>query len=373
MSSPIPALRYHRPTRQYYVWIGRLKKRKTFGSDPDVARRQYAQYLAAAGGPAVLPSPDSMTVNDALEAYRRFAKTRYTDRREANRIGTALAAVAELYGPQPAASFRAKALREVRGRLLTGGKEPRSRRYINKLTRSIQTAWRWLAGEELIPAESAASVCVVRALGPGDGGLEREPVLPPPPGLVEQTTPFLPPTVAAMVRVQLLSGMRPGEVCRMRAGEVSTDSTSPVKIPGMGRAVAAVDVAGCAVWMYVPGSHKTIRRGKVRVVPIGPRAQKELSPYLIGKGAGETVFATSAGRSYRSDSYAKAVARACAKAGVEPWSPIQLRHAAGTEVANRFDDHTAASVLGHAAGSTATRVYVEQSVRKAAAAAAEMG
>ena len=73
------------------------------------------------------------------------------------------------------------------------------------------------------------------------------------------------------------------------------------------------------------------------------------------------------------DSYARAVERAAKKAGVPRWAPNQLRHATATAIAEQFDDHTAASVLGHAAGSGATRVYVEQSVKKAAEAAAKCG
>jgi integrase len=215
-----------------------------------------------------------MTVNDALEAYRRFAAGRYTDKREANRIGTALAAVADLYGTQPAASFRAKAMREVRARLLTGGKKPRSRRYVNKLARSIQTAWRWLACEELVPAEAAASVGLVRALGPGDGGVERGPVLPPPPGLVERTLPKCPPTVAAMVRVQLLTGMRPGEVCRMTGGEVSRDPGEPVTIAGSGRAVAALRCGGTVVWVYAPGDTRRSAAARSGWCPSDPKRRK---------------------------------------------------------------------------------------------------
>jgi integrase len=38
--------------------------------------------------------------------------------------------------------------------------------------------------------------------------------------------PHLRPTVAAMVEVQLLTGMRPGEVCRLRPADI--DQSNPV-------------------------------------------------------------------------------------------------------------------------------------------------
>ncbi len=368
----IPKLCWHKTSKQFYVWDGSAKTRLHFGTDPTAARQRYAEWLAGHGGPPALPVASAMVVDDALEAYRRHADQKYTDPRERQRIALALRAVSDLYGRQPAASFKAKAIRDVRARLLTGGTS-RSRRYVNKLVRAVQTAWRWLATEELVPAESAASVCLVRALSPGEGGRERPPVLPPAPGAVEAALPHLPSVVAAMLRVQLLTGARPGEVRAMRVGEVSTDPAQPVPLAGTGRTVAALRCGGTVVWMYAPGSHKTLRRGKSRVVPIGPLAQAVLVNLLMGKRPEDPVFHTPTLGCYRADSYARAVARACRAAGIPPFSPLQLRHGAGTAMAEAFDDHTAASVLGHAPGSTATAVYLEQSVRKAAEAAAKIG
>lgn len=366
----LPLLRRIATSGQHYVWLPDTKTRKYFGKDPVKAKEAYIHWLAARGGPPAPPPADRATVADVVGVYLRHADQRYTDKRERHRIGVALAAVLELHGPQPAASFRAKALREVRGKLLYEGKKLRSRRYINKLVRSIQTAWRWLATEELVPAEAAASVGLVRALRPGDGGREREPVLPPDPADIAATLAQCPALVADMLRVQLLTGARPGEVCRMKWDEVSRSPDQPVPLPGTGRTVAALKCGETTVWVYAPGSHKTAKRGKSRAVPIGPKAQAVLAGRVADTGL---VFATRLGRAYRADSYSKAVTRACRKAGVPEWSPNQLRHACATDLAERFDDHTAASVLGHAAGSTATRVYVEQALRKAAAAAAQVG
>ncbi|GHT09778.1 hypothetical protein FACS1894170_00940 [Planctomycetales bacterium] len=37
---------------------------------------------------------------------------------------------------------------------------------------------------------------------------------------VEMALPFFPPVIGDMVRMQLLTGMRPDEVCRMTPGEI---------------------------------------------------------------------------------------------------------------------------------------------------------
>ena len=87
---------------------------------------------------------------------------------------------------------------------------------------------------------------------------------------VNRTLPFLPSIVADMVRVQLLCGMRPQDVRNLRA----TDITDRDK----------------DVWRYVPFTHKTEHKGKVRIIPIGPRAQAILMPYMLEKEGEPDAF-----------------------------------------------------------------------------------
>lgn len=61
---------------------------------------------------------------------------------------------------------------------------------------------------------------------------------------------------------------------------------------------------------------------------------------------------------YTRAAYRRAIIRAAERAGVEVWSPHQLRHTAATEIANSESIHVAQAVLGHAAITT-TRRYVE--------------
>jgi integrase len=77
--------------------------------------------------------------------------------------------------------------------------------------------------------------------------------------VVEQTLSVMRPTLADMVQLQLETGMRPGEVCFMRA--IDIERSSPV-------------------WLYTPGRHKTQHHGHSRVVPIGPRAQEIVRRHL---------------------------------------------------------------------------------------------
>jgi len=153
----IPLLRFVRSTRQWYVWIASDKKRLYFGTDPTVARQRYAAWLAGHGETVTEFRHSFATVSEVIEIYRKHAATRYAhDRAATHLLATALSMVVELYGNQPASTFKAKALRDVRQRLLTAGKRPRSRKYANALGKAVQKAWRWLGAEELVVKPVAA-------------------------------------------------------------------------------------------------------------------------------------------------------------------------------------------------------------------------
>lgn len=365
----LPLLRFHAKTKQFYVWISHLKKRLYLGSDPDRARMKYAEFLAGREEKRK-PCVQSTTVSQATKLYLDYAKIRYPDPREYNRVKISLAKVNELFGTQPVSHFKAKALRDVRTRLLSSGKVARSRNYVNKLVRVIQGVWRWLGSEEMVPAECVMSIRGLTPLRNGEGGKERLPVEPPPPADVEATIAKCPALVARMLRFQLLTGVRPGEVCQLRWEEISIEPDKPVRLPGSSyRKVSAIRCGETVVWICAPSKHKTLKRGKTRAIAIGPKAQAIAGePQESG-----IVFLTRQKTAYRVDSYCHAITRACAAASVDSWHPNQLRHARATDLAEQFDASTAAAVLGHAANSTATNIYVEQATRKAANAAAQTG
>src|SRR4029079_4724533 len=84
--------------------------------------------------------------------------------------------------------------------------------------------------------------------------------------VVEATLPHLSRQVGAMIRVQMLTGMLPGEVVIMRGIDLDTTGI---------------------VWFYRPasdqgphGRHKTAHHGHQRVVAIGPKAQEVLRQFL---------------------------------------------------------------------------------------------
>ena len=82
--------------------------------------------------------------------------------------------------------------------------------------------------------------------------------------VVKRTLPFLSPTVAAMVMLQWLTGMRPSEICKMTVGDIAQTLDSEL-------------------WYYVLGSHKTEKHIGKKSIPLGKPEQELLAPYLIGK------------------------------------------------------------------------------------------
>jgi integrase len=234
--------------------------------------------------------------------------------------------------------------------------------------------------------------------------------------VVEATLPHLPPVTADMVRFQLLTGARPGEVCSLTPG--------------------AVDRSG-DVWEYRVEGHKTEHHGRTRVVYIGPEAQAVLRPYLLRQSdmvcfsMAESLeqrrqarseqrvtplhYGNRRGKRNESDrpgwkrtrtpqvkfdpsSYRHAIHHACDPAFPAPpplarregesdqarlrrltdqqreelnqwqqahrWHPNQLRHTRATEIRRKFGLEAAQVILGHAAADV-TQVYAERDAEKA--------
>jgi integrase len=189
---------------------------------------------------------------------------------------------------------------------------------------------------------------------------EGEPVGPVSHRTVKATLPYMPPSLQAMVRVQELCGARPSEICGMRPCDVEKRRD---------------------VWVYRPPTHKTMHKGNVRVIVMGPRAQRILAHRLAGLSDQERVFKPERGSQHGSEwttsNYGQAIRyaiRAARKAGktVPAWAPNQLRHACGTRVRRRFGPEAASVVLGHTAGRGArvTDVYTHTAIERELIAAA---
>jgi integrase len=170
----------------------------------------------------------------------------------------ALAVVKQLYGHTLAATFGPLALKACRNRMVEKGW---SRKYINAQVDRIRRAFRWAAGEELLPASVHQNLLAVEGLHKGKTpAREGKKVKPVPPEHIDATLPHLPPVIQAMVRFQMLTGCRPGELCLIR----------PIDL----------DMSDSACWVFSPDQHKTAHHEQERHIFIGPKAQQVLRPYL---------------------------------------------------------------------------------------------
>ena len=79
------------------------------------------------------------------------------------------------------------------------------------------------------------------------------------------------------------------------------------------------------------------------------------------------------GERYNHRSYRRVIHRACERAGIECWSPNQLRHTAGTETTAQFSLEAAKEFLGHASIKTTEQYYVAPLPELAAEVARKIG
>lgn len=337
------------------------------------------------------PVPD-LTVNELLARFWRHAEGHYrhpdgTPTSELTSYRYALKPLRELYGHTFAKDFGPLALKAVRQRMIDGGN---SRGFVNQNAARIKRCFKWAVAEELVPPSLLHGLQAVAGLQRGRcAAPDHEPVRPVDDADVASVLPLLPKPVRAMIALQRVTGMRPAEVCLMRAADI--------------------DATG-GVWTYRPANHKTQHHGKARTVAIGPRGQDILKPWIAAAPtAGDYLFSPRRvveeraierraarvvpirpkqearraklrakvrkrppGERYTSHGYNRAIARACQRAGVPTWGPNRLRHEFATGVRKRFGLEAAQVLLGHSKADT-TQVYAQRDLGLAEKIAAEVG
>lgn len=131
---------------------------------------------------------------------------------------------------------------------------------VNRQAMCVIAIFKWAAGREILPASVSQSLAAVEPLRYGNTeAKESDPVRPVNESLIAATLANLSPTIKAMVEVQLLTGMRPGELCAMRMCDLDTSQE---------------------IWTYSPHHHKTKHRGHDRKILIGPKAQEILKHHF---------------------------------------------------------------------------------------------
>jgi integrase len=253
--------------------------------------------------------------------------------------------------------------------------------HLGKIRRFIK----WAVENELLPGDAYHRLQAVAPLRAGrDGVREPRKIKPVPSEHVDRILPYLLPPVRAMVELQRLTGMRPGEATSMTTGQVDRSGE---------------------LWVYRPIRHKTAGVGNDREVLLGARAQAILKPWLKADPnaplfspseavearlterrnsrktpKGPWALARRRGKNpkraprlwYDKDSYGRALRRACVRAGIPMWSPNRLRYSFATLVRQRFGLEAAQVILGHSRADV-TQVYAKRNRDLAQVVMSEIG
>lgn len=401
----IPAYCLHKPTGQAYVtlngkmiYLGKFKLRPDGFPDCPEYHRRISAWLAgtpdtAAADTPTAEDPQPFTVLELIakywehvEGYYKGADGQPTGERVA--IQHALRPLKRLFGGTTAAEFGPKRLKLVRDEMVRMGW---CRTNVNRQISRVIRCFSWGVQDEKFPATNMQALREVDSLRANPDLRESTPVRSAPKGAVDVVVAVAPKPIAALIELQRLTGMRPGEAVAMRFTELDITTTP---------------------WAYRPATHKNAYRNQIREIHIGPKARKILEPFLSPKMTG-FIFHPDDAERYTVTTYRRALTRACDRAFALPpeleaaweavtkwqckWAyahhdfrprlrdypkeilklrnaveafrkqnrfhPHQLRHSAATAIRNsrveREGVHDAQAVLGHAAPEM-TEQYVDE-------------
>jgi integrase len=404
----------HRPSGQAYVRIDG-KDHYLGPYDSPESRDRYDEIVR---GWTLNQSADrfAITIDELALRYIQHCESYYRKHgaptTEVGKARKALKVVITLSGQKRIRDFGPQNLLAVRDEMIGRGWR---RITINQQIGRIRRCFKWGVLQELVPPEVLTALETVPGLRAGRSeAKESNPVRPVSLDAVDAIRPFVGRQVWAMIQLQLLTGMRPGEATQMRGCDLTM---------------------GGKLWEYRPASHKTEHHSRGRVIILGAEAQKIVREFLRTdtaeflfrpedsrrefeerrKAARKTPMSPShmtqkrkakpkrkPGEKYRTASYGAAIRKACERAFDMPrelrnvatkipeaereqlqaqarawreqhtWHPHQLRHTAATEIRRTFGLEAAQVALGHAAADV-TQIYAERDLELARKVAAKLG
>ncbi len=291
------------------------------------AERNYRDLLKqlAAAPPPVPERRSGLMVAEVVERFLLHAQKRYSQEgREASQFGLAVGPLLAECASLPAADVGARHLHRVRERMVALGW---SRGVIARQTGRLRSVWRWAEMEDLVPEGRWSALRALPPLGAADRRVkDSEPRQAASWEVLARVCRQSPPACRAMLLVGWWSGARPGELRRMVPVEIDRSAD---------------------VWLFRPTKHKCAWRGHARVIALGPRCQRVLTPWLEGRGAEEWVFPSGPGRCYTMGSLSNAVGAAAERAGAKGFCAYQARHSARRNVTRAAGLDEARAILGH--------------------------
>jgi integrase len=429
MSGMIPRMSLHKASGQAVVRLGGIDLYLgPWGSS--WAKSEYDRRIAewlASGRRGATAAITETVINEIIAAFWDHAQSYYrhpdgTPTNELRNFRDALRFLRRMYGHRPVMEFGPLALKAVRTSMIDAHL---CRGNINRHISRIKHLFKWSAANELIPPSIFQALQAVDGLRAGrTEARESEPVKPVSDQAVNEVLPLVSRQVAAMIKLQLITGARSGEIVSMRGVDIDTTGK---------------------VWVYHPTHHKTQHLGHDRTIYYGKRAQAIITPFLrpnlegylfspadaeterrrkklelrkaplsCGNRAGSNIkrFPKKKPKDrYTVESYCRAIKYAierlyplplhlarrighngkveilqawqarltlAEKAEIKAWRkahswhPHQLRHSAATNLRKTYGLEPAQVILGHKT-LTVTQVYAEKNVEAAMRIMAEVG
>lgn len=345
--------------------------------DSPESRVEYARLAAlfATSPEAVAPSKaKALTISNMIEAWHADA-SKWNAGKELVELERAALVLDRLYGPTLAKDFGVAQLDVIRQAMIAGSwltekerADYRKRKLpltwakstVNHQLGRVKRIFRYAEQLGLVERGTWDHLRALRPLRRGEARVtpKRKPVEE---SVVMATIPHLSLMVASMVRIQLLTGMRPSELCGMKSDRFE---------PGPeGVLLYRLEEYKSA---HVPGAQDW------QMVVLGPESQRIISPWLdAARALGGSVFLwrPSANREtpYTESGYYQAVQDACKRAKVQPWHPYALRHTCKLRITREFGSEAARAILRHRTLDATAHYAAQQDVATAAKIQAKAG
>lgn len=264
MSGIIPQMSHHKASGQAVVRLGGndfyLGKWGSSQAQNEYDRR-VAEWLAA--GRRCAPTGITETVvNEIIAAFWEYAQSYYrhadgSSTNELRNFRDALRFLRRLYGHTPVMEFGPLALKAVRNSMIEADL---CRANINRHVSRVKHVFKWAVETELIPPSIFQALQAVGGLRAGrTDARESVPVRPVSEQAVNEVLPLVSRQAAGMIKLQLITAMRPGEVVNMRGVDIDMTGT---------------------LWVYRPVRHKNKHLGHDRAIYLGKKAQEIITPFL---------------------------------------------------------------------------------------------
>ena len=352
------------------------------------ADAEFARLMAHVAAGTLLEAGRGLTLLEIIEAWKDSSRGP-KGRAEHGRAELVIDLLAEQHLETFACDFSAADLLAWQGTVCALRRPDGESLYnvgtVRKIVGIVRKAYSWAAVGGKVSELLAQSL--ERVPGPAHGEVrrttKRRAVRPE---VLEAVLPFLQRPVADLLRLIAETGARPHEIYPLRPRDVILHGEIALPVSG---AVIDLDSIGC--WGYLP-PNKVEWADKDRVILFDAAAQAILANYLERDTMAtcfdprESYAAAHArqkacrkphglgnrkrpsmgknrrvGSQYGSRAVCKAIERAAAKAGVEKFSPYQIRHRSLQEIRRVHGLDAAQAAAGHSSSATTEQRYAPPS------------